>query len=88
LSFLCARGPSFPTLSPQADAGRLPLDHVAVVVQPLDAAEPVIRHNAAAALIRASVMKLVTSFAALNQLGPGYAWTTDIWADGTIADAC
>jgi D-alanyl-D-alanine carboxypeptidase/D-alanyl-D-alanine-endopeptidase (penicillin-binding protein 4) len=64
----------------------IPLDHVAVVVQPLDAAAPVLSHNAEAALNPASVMKLVTSFAALNQLGPGYAWTTDVWAAGTIAD--
>ena len=62
----------------------IPLDHVAVRVQPLDAAEPLLSHNAEAALNPASVMKLVTSFAALNQLGPGYVWSTDVWADGTI----
>jgi D-alanyl-D-alanine carboxypeptidase/D-alanyl-D-alanine-endopeptidase (penicillin-binding protein 4) len=67
----------------QAD---IPLDHVAVVVQPLDAAMPALSHNAEAALNPASVMKLVTSFAALNLLGPDYVWTTDVWADGTIAD--
>ncbi|HSJ81250.1 MAG TPA: D-alanyl-D-alanine carboxypeptidase/D-alanyl-D-alanine-endopeptidase [Thiobacillus sp.] len=64
----------------------IPLDHVAVVVQPLDAAAPVLSHNAEAALNPASVMKLVTSFAALNQLGPGYVWTTDIWAYGRVED--
>ncbi|WP_237763308.1 D-alanyl-D-alanine carboxypeptidase/D-alanyl-D-alanine-endopeptidase [Thiobacillus denitrificans] len=64
----------------------IPLDHVAVVVQPLDAAAPVLSHNAEAALNPASVMKLVTSFAALNQLGPGYVWTTDVWANGTVED--
>jgi len=64
----------------------IPLDHVAVVVQPLDAVEPVLSHNAGAALNPASVMKLVTSFAALNHLGPGYTWTTEVWADGTLAD--
>ena len=62
----------------------IPLDHVAVVVQPLEAAEPVLSHNAEAAMNPASVMKLVTSFAALNQLGPNYVWTTELWADGTI----
>ena len=67
----------------QAD---IPLDHVAVVVQPLDAAEPLLSHNAAAALNPASVMKLVTSFVALDQLGPDYTWTTDVWADGPVAD--
>jgi D-alanyl-D-alanine carboxypeptidase/D-alanyl-D-alanine-endopeptidase (penicillin-binding protein 4) len=64
----------------------IPLDHVAVVVQPLDAAAPVLSHNAEAALNPASVMKLVTSFAALNQLGPGYVWTTDVWANGMVED--
>lgn len=64
----------------------IPLDHVAVVVQPLDAKRPILSHNADAALNPASVMKLVTSFAALNRLGPGYAWPTEVWADGTITD--
>ncbi|MBW8328461.1 MAG: D-alanyl-D-alanine carboxypeptidase/D-alanyl-D-alanine-endopeptidase [Thiobacillus sp.] len=64
----------------------IPLSHVAMVVQPLDAAAPVLSHNAEAALNPASVMKLVTSFAALNQLGPGYVWTTDVWADGAIME--
>lgn len=68
-----------------AEAG-IPTDHVAVVVQPLDAAAPLLSHNAEAALNPASVMKLVTSFAALHHLGPGYTWTTDVWADGAIAD--
>ena len=62
----------------------IPLDHVAVMVQPLDAAAPVLSHNAAAAMNPASVMKLVTSFAALNLLSPGYVWTTELWANGPI----
>ncbi|OYW82816.1 MAG: hypothetical protein B7Z22_13540, partial [Hyphomonas sp. 32-62-5] len=40
---------------------RIPLDHVAVVVQDLAASEPVLAHNAEAAMNPASVMKLVTS---------------------------
>ncbi|MBU4499762.1 MAG: D-alanyl-D-alanine carboxypeptidase/D-alanyl-D-alanine-endopeptidase [Gammaproteobacteria bacterium] len=63
---------------------RIPLDHVAVVVQDLEASEPLLAHNAEAAMNPASVMKLVTSFAALQQLGPRYTWSTDIWADGPI----
>jgi D-alanyl-D-alanine carboxypeptidase/D-alanyl-D-alanine-endopeptidase (penicillin-binding protein 4) len=62
----------------------IPLDHVALVVQPLDAENPLLSHNAEAALNPASVMKLVTSFAALDLLGPGYVWTTNVWADGAI----
>lgn len=64
----------------------IPPGRVAVVVQPLESAEPLLSHNAEAAMNPASVMKLVTSFAALNRLGPGYMWTTDVWADGTLAD--
>ena len=59
----------------------IPLTHVAVVVQALDAAAPLLSHNAEAALNPASVMKLVTSFAALERLGPGYVWTTRVWAE-------
>jgi len=82
-----ARAAEFPAAFTAAlkQAG-IPLGNVALVVQALDAAEPVIAHNAEAALNPASVMKLVTSFTALNQLGPGYVWTTKLWADGVIND--
>ena len=66
-----------------ADAG-IPLAHVAAVVQPLDAPEPLLSLNAEAAFNPASVMKLVTSFAALATLGPDFVWHTDVWALGTI----
>ena len=68
----------------------IPLDHVAVVIQPLDAPvdspEPLLAHNAEAAMNPASVMKLVTSYVALHQLGPRFTWATDVWADGPIQD--
>ena len=64
----------------------IPLGRVAVLVQPLDGPEPLLSHNAGAALNPASVMKLVTSFAALTQLGPAYTWPTEVWADGPVAD--
>lgn len=63
------------------DAG-IPLDAVAVVIQPVELAEPVLTHRAAQAMNPASVMKLVTSIAALDKLGPAYTWKTDIWAIG------
>lgn len=66
------------------DKAGIPPQRVAVVIQPVDAAEPLLAHNAESALNPASVMKLVTSFAALEQLGPAYTWSTEIWADGPL----
>lgn len=63
---------------------QIPLDRVALIVQPLDADAPWLTHQADAALNPASVMKLVTSYAALAQMGPAYTWTTDLWFDGPI----
>lgn len=34
----------------------------------------------------ASVLKLVTTFAALDQLGPAYTWRTTAWVDGPVRD--
>ena len=34
----------------------------------------------------ASVMKLVTTFAALDLLGPAYTWSTPVYLDGTVQD--
>lgn len=34
----------------------------------------------------ASVLKVVTTAQALAQLGPGYRWTTRIWAEGPVRD--
>ena len=64
----------------------IPLANVAVVIEPLDATSPLVSHNAGVALNPASAMKLVTSFAALDRLGTGYAWTTRVWADGPLVD--
>ncbi len=68
------------------DEAGIPLGRVAVMVQAIGAAEPLLSHNADAALNPASTMKLVTSFAALDLLGPTYAWTTTLWAAGPLAD--
>ena len=64
----------------------IPLNRVAVVVQPLDGDMPLLSHQADAAMNPASVMKLVTSYAALQQLGPGFTWATEIWAEGALKD--
>ena len=62
----------------------IPLDAVALVIQPVESTEPILSHRAMQAMNPASVMKLLTSMVALDKLGPAYAWKTDIWAAGDI----
>ncbi|AUN93570.1 D-alanyl-D-alanine carboxypeptidase/D-alanyl-D-alanine endopeptidase [Pseudazoarcus pumilus] len=61
-------------------------DNVTVWVQPVDADSPTISHNADRPMNPASVMKLVTAFAAFERLGPAYTWTTRVATDGTLDD--
>lgn len=65
------------------DAG-VPPDGVALVVQETGTVQPLIAHGAAKPMNPASVMKLVTTFAALELLGPDYRWTTEAFLDGTL----
>lgn len=67
-------------------AAKVPADAVAVVVQPLDASRPVLSHNAGRAMNPASVMKLLTTYAALEILGPAATWQTGAWAE-SLPDA-
>jgi D-alanyl-D-alanine carboxypeptidase/D-alanyl-D-alanine-endopeptidase (penicillin-binding protein 4) len=67
------------------DAG-VPLTHVAVVVQRTDARRPLFAHQPDAPMNPASTMKLVTTFAALELLGPDYRWHTEAYLGGELVD--
>lgn len=62
----------------------IPLESVSVVAQPLDADQVVISHNSSKPMNPASVMKLVTSYAALEALSPAYRWKTEVFRNGTL----
>lgn len=62
----------------------IPPENVAVFVQQVDEAQPVVSHLAHQAFNPASVMKLLTTYAALDLLGPAYRWRTEIYYDGTL----
>lgn len=62
-------------------AAGIPTQAVAVVVRQVGAAQPALRHRADASMNPASLMKLVTTFGALEILGPAYVWRTEILAD-------
>ena len=65
----------------------IPLSAVAVYVQAVDATATSINHNAAKSTNPASVMKLVTTAAALDLLTPAYRWKTEVYKDGNINNA-
>ncbi len=58
-------------------AAGIPQAAVGVVVQEMGAVFPRVSVNAGLTMNPASVMKLVTTFAALELLGPAYAWKTE-----------
>ena len=63
----------------------VPLENVAVVVQAVDSEQASLQHNPGKSLNPASVMKLLTSKAALDLLGPNYRWKTEIYYDGSLS---
>ncbi|MEO8537724.1 MAG: D-alanyl-D-alanine carboxypeptidase/D-alanyl-D-alanine-endopeptidase [Betaproteobacteria bacterium] len=67
------------------DAG-IPLNHVGVVVQETTRLRPLFDNDAFTPRNPASVMKLVTTFAALDLLGPDYRWRTEAYLGGPLVD--
>lgn len=66
---------------------KVPREAVALLVVPVDSrAAPRLSHRAEVPMNPASVMKLVTTFAGLDLLGPAYTWSTPVYLDGTVQD--
>ncbi len=63
---------------------KIPLSAVSVEIKNLHSVNPVLSINAATPRNPASVMKLVTTLAALELLGPAYTWKTEYFADGKL----
>ena len=67
-------------------AAQLPPEALAVLVLPAEAPEqaPRLAWQIHQPMNPASVMKLVTTLAALDLLGPAYTWQTPVYLDGTL----
>ena len=81
-----ARADLPPSVLQALKAAQIPASSVAIVVQAVDAAAPLVVHNAARPMNPASVMKLVTTYAALDLLGPAYTWKTTAWTENSAVD--
>lgn len=66
---------------------QVPTAAMAVLVLEADgSAPPRLSHRADQPMNPASVMKLVTTIAALDLLGPAYTWLTPVWVDGPVVN--
>lgn len=66
------------------DNAGIPPTAVAIWSQPVEGTAPALSINASEPMNPASVMKLVTAFAALERLGPAHTWKTRIARDGPL----
>ena len=67
-------------LSPEAPSGS------ADPAVPAPPSQPRLAHRANAMMNPASVMKLITTYAGLDLLGPDFTWTNRVYVDGTVID--
>lgn len=73
-----------PALEQGLKAVGLPIDSTSIVIQEVTSDRPVVSHNAERPMNPASVMKLVTTYAGLEMLGPAHTWSTDAFALGPV----
>jgi D-alanyl-D-alanine carboxypeptidase/D-alanyl-D-alanine-endopeptidase (penicillin-binding protein 4) len=76
-----------PDVEAQLARAKVPREALAAIVveaTPGVNTTPLLTLRANAAVNPASVMKLVTTYAALELLGPAYTWATPVFIDGTI----
>ena len=65
---------------------KVPADAIAVVVQDVDGERAALRWRERDAVNPASLAKLLTTAAALEQLGPAWQWRTPVWLTGPLRD--
>ena len=70
------------TVLDELRARGIPTSDVAVVVQEAGGKRPWLSAHPGRAMNPASVMKIVTTYAGLELLGPAYRWKTEVWLDG------
>lgn len=76
----CARAAELPPEIALVLSGHgVPPEDVSIVVQAVDEPEPVLSHLADVPRSPASVMKVVTTWSALEYLGPAYTWPTEVY---------
>jgi len=88
LSGLASQAQALPeTVTAALARAQVPLDAVSLLLADADGkSAPRLSYRAQAVMNPASVMKLVTTYAALDLLGPAYTWRTPVWLDGPVTN--
>ena len=64
---------------------KIPAESVAIVVEPVLTGQVLVSHEAKAPMNPASVVKLFTTYAALELLGPAFTFRTDVLGTGAVS---
>jgi serine-type D-Ala-D-Ala carboxypeptidase/endopeptidase (penicillin-binding protein 4) len=73
-----------PAVTSALKAQNIPASGLSVYAEDLDSGEVLLLHNAEVARQPASTIKTLTTFVALDVLGPTYTWKTRAYANGTL----
>jgi D-alanyl-D-alanine carboxypeptidase/D-alanyl-D-alanine-endopeptidase (penicillin-binding protein 4) len=86
LASFCVQAALPATVTEALKKAGVPEQNVAIYVQAVEDKTPILIHNAGQAMNPASVMKVVTTNAALDLLTPAYRWKTGVYRDGKLAN--
>ena len=75
-----------PSVAAALDRAKVPRESVFAMVQEVGGARPRLTWQTEQPVNPASLMKLLTTFSALELLGPAWTWTTPVWLQGTVRD--
>ncbi len=75
-----------PEINTALRKAEIPLSNVAIYVQPVNADSAILSYNADKSMNPASVMKLVTTNAALELLTPTFRWKTEVYKNGSVVN--
>jgi len=75
-----------PTVAAALDRAMLPRDALVATVQEVGGGRPRLAWQIDKPVNPASLMKLLTTFASLETLGPAWNWSTPVWLRGSLRD--
>ena len=85
-SYSFAQGKLPSSVEAQLKKAELPASSLSVIAMPANQGAAILHHQADRAFAPASTMKLLTSFIALDKLGPAYKWKTQFLTEDSVQE--